>query len=339
MEPFVAMFGSPAKLSFCLPLLAACLAAGCQRGKPARAAPAPIPRAAVSSPQEGSDWPCFLGPTHDGKSTETGILVPWPQSGPPIVWQRELGTGYGIGSVAEGRYYQFDRHDDEARLTCLDAATGDFLWKFGYPTDYEDHLGYNNGPRCSPVIDQGRVYLYGAEGMLHCVDARQGRLIWKVDTARQFGVVQNFFGVGSTPVVDGDLLLVMVGGSPPESHEAGRYDMDRVEPNGSALVAFDKRTGQVRYQAGNDLASYAAPQVATIEGRRWAFLFARGGLVGFEPQTGRVDFHFPWRSPLHDSVNASTPVVVGSEVNLNARFILRSLPVPVFRIEIDVVPA
>jgi outer membrane protein assembly factor BamB len=262
----------------------------------------------------GDDWPRFLGPQGNSRSTETGILTAWRPCGPPVVWHRELGTSYGIGSVADGRFYQFDRYGDAARLTCLDARTGEFLWKFEYPTNYEDMLGYNNGPRCSPVVDGDRVYLYGAEGMLLCVRTGDGGLVWKVDTARRFGVVQNFFGVGSTPVVEGDLLLVMVGGSPAESQDAGRMDLDRVAPNGTAIVAFDKRTGAVKYAIGNELASYAALQPATIAGRRWCFAFARGGLLAFEPASGRVDFHYPWRSRLRDSVNVSTPIVVDDEV-------------------------
>jgi len=262
----------------------------------------------------GADWPAFLGPTGDSRSAEQGRLEAWGPCGPPVVWHRSLGTGYGIGSVAGGRFFQFDRHGDQARLTCLDARTGESLWKFEYPTGYEDMLGYNNGPRCSPVIDDGLVYLFGAEGMLHCVRAADGQLVWKADTAERFGVVQNYFGVGSTPVVDGDLLIVMVGGSPPESQDAGRYDLTRVKGNGSGIVAFDKRTGQVRYSITDELASYAAPRLATIGGRRWCFVLARGGLVGFEPSSGRVDFHWPWRSSLRDSVNAATPVVVGDEV-------------------------
>ncbi len=240
--------------SYMLPAIAASLLAfglaGCGRAEPP--APTPVRRSAsvATASNAGTDWPCFLGPTHDSKSSETGILTDWPDTGPPIVWQRPLGIGYGIGSVAGGRYYQFDRYGDQARLTCLDAAGGEFLWKFGYPTDYEDNLGYNNGPRCSPVVDDGRVYLYGAEGMLHCVSAQDGSLLWKVDTAERFGVVQNFFGVGSTPVVEGDLLVVMVGGSPPECRDAGRYNMDLVRPNGTAIVAFDKRSGVLRYAAG-----------------------------------------------------------------------------------------
>lgn len=262
----------------------------------------------------GVDWPRFLGPTGDSKSPETGILTDWPECGPPLVWHRELGEGYGIGSVSEGRFFQFERVADQARLVCLDSRTGKFLWKFEYASDFEDMLGYNNGPRSSPVIDDGLVYSFGAEGMLHCVRADNGQLAWKVDTARKFGVVQNYFGVGSTPVVEGDLLIVMVGGSPTESRDAGRFDLDRVVGNGTGIVAFDKRTGEVKYAVTNELASYATPQLATIHGRRWGFVFARGGLIGFDPRSGRTDFHYPWRSKLRDSVNASTPVVVGDEV-------------------------
>jgi len=275
---------------------------------------APIAALAILVFACGSDWPAFLGPTADGKSSETGILTEWPEAGPPLVWHRLLGTSYGIGAVAKGRYYQFDRHGDQARVDCLDAATGEPIWTYGYATDYKDRLGYNNGPRCSPVIDDGRVYLFGPEGMLHCVAADDGKLLWKVDTAERFGVVQNFFGVGSTPVIEGDLLIAMVGGSPAESQNVGRYELDRVRPNGTAIVAFDKRTGEVRYAIGNELASYTVPRLATIDGRRWGFVFARGGLIGFEPEQGTIDFHLPWRSGLHDSVNAATPVVVGSEV-------------------------
>jgi outer membrane protein assembly factor BamB len=268
----------------------------------------------------GVDWPRFLGPAGNGKSPETGILTDWGECGPPVVWHRRLGTSYGIGSVAGGRYFQFDRHGDQARLTCLDSRTGELLWKFEYPTDYVDLVGYNNGPRSSPVVDDGRVYIFGAEGMLHCVGAENGKLAWKVDTARRFGVVQNFFGVGTTPVVEGDLLIVMVGGSPPECRDLGRFDLDRATGNGTGIVAFDKRTGEVRYAITDELASYSTPQLATIGGRRWGFVFARGGLVGFHPATGEVDFHYPWRARLRDSVNASTPVVVGSEVFISEAY-------------------
>jgi len=267
-----------------------------------------------------ADWPAFLGPTADSKSTEVRILIKWPPQGPPQVWKLELGTGYGAPTVAAGRLYQFDRIDDEARLRAVDARTGAPLWEFRYPSEFEDLYGYDNGPRCSPILDEGRVYLFGAEGMLHCLDAASGKLIWKVDTAAEFGVIQNFFGVGSSPVVEGDLLIVQVGGSPPDSKNVPPGRLDLVEPNGSCVVAFDKLTGKVRYKLGDDLASYAVPKLATIAGRRWCFVFARAGLLAFDPVSGKRDFHFPWRAKILESVNASTPVVVGNRVLISETY-------------------
>jgi outer membrane protein assembly factor BamB len=286
------------------------LSLGC--GTPPAAEP-PAPAAH----ENDTDWPGFLGPTRDSISPETGIIRPWPKEGLRVVWHKRVGVGYGMPSISRGRLYQFDRHGNQARLSYLKSETGEFLWKFEYPTDYEDYYGYNNGPRCCPVIDGDRVYTFGAEGMLHCVNATDGKPIWKVDTRAEFGVVQNFFGVASSPVVEGDLLIVQAGGSPPGSDRIG---FDQVKGNGSGIVAFDKLTGKVRYKVTDELASYAVPVLTTIGGRRWCFVFARGGLVGLEPTAGKVDFHFPWRARALESVNAANPVVVGDRVFLSETY-------------------
>jgi outer membrane protein assembly factor BamB len=282
--------------------------------------PAKSPKVPPAALTHGTDWPSFLGPAGDSKSSERGILARWPAAGPPLVWQLPLGTGYGMPVIRSGRLFQFDRHGDRARLRCLESKTGNLLWTFEYPSDFQDLYGYDNGPRCSPVADLDRVYIFGAEGMLHCLSAADGKPLWKVDTPAQFGVIQNFFGVGSTPAIEGDLLIVQVGGSPPESKSVPPGRLDQVVGNGSGIVAFDKKTGEVRYQLTDELASYASPTVTTIAGRRWCFVFARGGLVGFDPTHGKIDFHFPWRAPTLESVNASNPVVVGDLVFISETY-------------------
>ncbi|MFO0930189.1 MAG: PQQ-binding-like beta-propeller repeat protein [Gemmataceae bacterium] len=259
----------------------------------------------------GDDWPCFLGPTHDSVSREKGILTPWPAGGPRIVWERAIDVGYAMPSISRGRLFLFDRTRNRCTLRCWKAETAEPLWTFDYPTDYRDMYGYNGGPRCCPVVDGDRVYVYGPEGMLHCVRVVDGKPLWKVDTRTTFNVVQNFFGVGSTPVVEGDLLLVQVGGSPRGSDLDSFMDL---KGDGSGLVAFDKRTGQVRYKVSDELASYSSPVVATVGKRRYCFLFARGGLLALEPATGKIDFHFPWRANMLESVNAGNPVIVGDRV-------------------------
>ncbi len=265
----------------------------------------------------GIDWPRFLGPGGKSSSPEKGIQKNWSQDGLRLVWELSLGTGYSMPTISKGRLFQFDRVSGNARLRCFKSETGDPLWEFDYPTDYQDSYGYNNGPRCSPVVEDGLVYLYGPEGMLHCLGVEDGKLRWKVDTRAEFGVVQNFFGVGSTPVVEQDLLIAQVGGSPPNS---GPTPTMRQRGNGSGIVAFDKKTGKVRYRITDQLASYASPVLATIDKRRWCFVFARGGLVGFEPASGKVDFQFPWRARLLESVNASDPLVIGDRVFLSETY-------------------
>jgi outer membrane protein assembly factor BamB len=264
--------------------------------------------------QHGGDWPGFLGPAGDGTSPETGFFTESGLRGARILWHRPLGAGYAMPAVSRGRLFLFTRADDVNRLDCLQAETGAPLWHFEYPTSYEDLYGYDGGPRCCPVVDDDRVYVLGAEGMLFCLRVVDGAVVWKADTVADFGVVQNFFGVGSTPVVEGDLLVAHVGGSPPESRDLPPGRLDRVRGEDSGVVAFDARTGAVRYRFSDELASYASPVLATIAGRRWGFVFGRGGLVGFDAAAGRQEFHFPWRARILESVNAANPVVVGDEV-------------------------
>ena len=287
------------------------LVAGCSR--PA-AAPVqePTPPARPSPRSAGSDWPRFLGPFGTGASPETGIRTDWT-GGLRTVWSLSVGEGYAAPAVAGGRVFHFDRHGRTARLAAYHPDTAAELWRFEYPTDFADKYGYDGGPRCCPVVDGDRVYAYGPEGVLHCVRATDGKPLWHVDAKAEYNVVQNFFGVGGAPLVEGDLLIVPVGGSPagPEPD-----DFRDLKGNGCGVVVFDKRTGQERYRTTDELASYTSPTVAEIGGRRLGLYWSRHRLVGFEPATGHVAFQFPWRSKALESVNAANPVVVGDRVLL-----------------------
>ena len=267
-----------------------------------------------------ADWNDFLGPERNGKSHEKIDVAAWGKTGPPVVWQKRIGTSYGAPTVSNGRLFIFARHGNMARLTCLDSTTGNEHWRFEYRTDYVDMYGYNNGPRCCPVVDDDRVYIFGAEGMLHCVRVSDGKGLWEVDTMAKFHVVQNFFGIASAPTVEGELLIVQVGGSPPGGPKDIWSANGRPDPNGSGIVAFNKHTGEVVYQIADELASYASPVFTTINERRWGFAFLRGGLVGFEPASGTIDFHYPWRHPKIESVNASSPVVADDFVFISESY-------------------
>ena len=266
---------------------------------------------------DGIDWPGFLGPNRDSKSPERGIRTDWEADPPPLLWHLELGEGYAPPSVARGRLFYFTRVRDRARLVAVRADNGEELWRSEYRTEYEDYYGYDGGPRTAPLASGPRVYAVGADGFLRCHRVVDGAVLWERDVHAEYGVQQNFFGVASSPWIEDDLLIVAVGGSPPGS--PGIHS-GRLKPNGTALVAFDKRTGEERYRLGDDLASYASPVVRDIDGKRRGFHFARSGLIVFDPKDGRELDRFGWRGRRLTSVNAANPVVVGSQVLLTESY-------------------
>ena len=214
--------------------------------------PKPLPRGAVTH-----DWASFLGPSHNGVSTETRLSRTLP---PPLVWEFPKGTGYASPAVAGGRLVCIHRVANEEIVECLHPETGATLWRFRYATAFEDRYGYNNGPRSSPVIDEGRVYITGAEGKLHCLDLASGTLAWKRDLRAEYKVPQDFFGTASTPLVEGRLLIINVGA-----------------PGGPSVVGLDKATGREVWRAGTEWGpSYASPVPAVMHGRRRVFVFAGG---------------------------------------------------------------
>lgn len=249
------------------------------------------------------DWPQFLGPTRNGVYSGPEFSGVWPQSGPALLWKKDIGQGFSAPVVSNGRLILFHRIGDRETVECLDAATGRRIWLFDYPTHYRDDFGFDEGPRATPVIDGGHVYTFGAEGALHCLDFASGKKVWSLDTQSKFAPRKGFFGAASSPLVDADRLLLNVGGS-----------------NGAGIVAFQKDTGQILWTATKDDASYSAPIAATIGGARHALFFTRSGLVDLDPANGRVRFQFPWRSRSQASVNAATPLVIGDLVFLSASY-------------------
>ena len=262
----------------------------------------------------GEDWPRMLGLQYDSTSSETGIRTDWGKTGLRIVWTQKTGEGYGNGVAALGRWLQFDRFQSKERLTCYEAETGSELWRSESSVVYGDAYGYNNGPRCSPVVDGDRVYTYGVAGRLACVGLSNGQTKWEIDVNEKYNVIQNFFGVAASPLIYGDLIWAMVGGSPENQRGLTINDLPRAKPNGVAMVAFDKLTGEERFRVGNYLASYSAPVIRKIDDRDIGLALVREGLLSFDPKTGTELGFTPWRASSLESVNGASPVLVGSNV-------------------------
>ena len=258
---------------------------------------------ALPSVASGQDWPQFRGPARDGVVPGRATIEPFPSSGPELVWERQVGSGFSAPAVARGRLVLFHRQGGHEVVEALRTADGEAIWKFSYETRYRDDFGFDDGPRATPVIDEGKVFTFGAQGVLHCLDLETGRKIWAVETHKEFGVRKGFFGAASTPLVIAGRVLANVGGAA-----------------GAGIVALDAETGETAWKATDHEASYSSPVAARFDGRILAVFFTREGLAALEPSTGEVVYERRWRSRSRASVNAATPIVMGDIVFLSASY-------------------
>ena len=248
------------------------------------------------------DWPQFLGPNRDGVYAGPALADAWPEDGPARVWTKRVGQGFAGPVVADGRLILFHRLRNVEVIEALDALTGRTQWSHEYVTSYRDDFGFDEGPRSVPVVADGRVYTFGAQGTLHALDLATGRVLWNEDTRRRFDVRKGFFGAAGSPLVQGGRVLANIGG-----REAG-------------IVAFDAGTGDVLWTATDDEASYSSPVGATFDGQRSGVFFTRNGLVAVDPATGSVRFQLRKRSRLGASVNAATPLIIDDLIFLSATY-------------------
>jgi hypothetical protein len=151
-----------------------------------------------------ADWPQFLGPSRNGVYRGP-LAASLPSGGPRTVWRKSIGQGLAGPVVSAGRLILFHRVGKQEVVEAFDARTGSAQWRYAYPTAYRDDFGFDEGPRSVPVVANGRVYTFGAEGQLHAIDLATGRKIWSEDTAARFRVRKGFFGA------DRHILSAVVG--------------------------------------------------------------------------------------------------------------------------------
>jgi outer membrane protein assembly factor BamB len=257
---------------------------------------------AAGVPAIATDWPQFLGPNRNGTYPGPPLLEAWGPSGPKVVWRKQVGQAFAGPAVVQNRVLLFHRVGNEEVLESLDAKTGASMWRYAYATNYRDDFGFDEGPRAVPVVADGIVYTFGAQGQLHAVDLAKGTRVWSEDTMKRFNVPKAYFGAGGSPLVEDGRVIANIGGD-----KAG-------------VVAFDAKTGKVVWAATDDDASYSSGTGATIAGRRSAIFLTRDNLIGLDPATGAIQFQRRWRARIAASVNAATPLVVGDSIFVSAQY-------------------
>jgi len=234
------------------------------------------------------DWPQFRGPNRDGISEETGLMVRWPESGPEVLWRTALGDGYSGISLAKKRIYtMFGKGADEF-VVCLDAVSGEEIWRFRSDDQWKDTQG--NGPRATPTVDGAFVYAVSANGKLYALAAKDGKQVWQHDLRKEYRAKIPRWGMSGSPLVEGNMLLVEVGA------------------NDALFVAFNKKNGKEIWRSEGGKAGYTAPLAFTSNGVRQVIFFAARAVYSVSPEDGAVHWKLPWKTDW--DVNAAMPIFI-----------------------------
>lgn len=248
------------------------------------------------------EWPQILGPERNGVAVDEKIVDSLPKQGPDVRWTKEVGDGFSGVAVAQGKVILFHRPGDTERVESLDPRSGEKQWATDYPAPYAGGISADRGPRCVPLIHGDRIFVLGAAGDLHCLALADGKKIWSRSLASEFKAPEGYFGFGSTPIVEGDKLLVNVGGRA-----------------GTGIVAFAISDGKPVWQSTDEQASYSSPVAVTRDGIRHVVFVTRLNALSINPEDGSVRWKFPFgaRGP---TVNAASPLVFGDQLFLSASY-------------------
>lgn len=251
------------------------------------------------------DWPQWMGPQRDNVWREEGIMDKFPVDGPTVLWRTPIRGGYSGPAVAGGRVFITDyvtadnvKVDNFARqeftgmerVLCLSETSGEILWKHEYPVRYT--VSYPAGPRCTPTVEDGRVYTLGAEGHLFCFKIDDGSIVWEKNLRDTYGAKTPLWGYSAHPLIDGPRLLTLAGGT--DSH----------------VVALDKMTGAELWRASDSPEiGYCPPTIIEYAGARQLVMLQPNAVVSVNAETGQRLWTVPY-----EATNGSiimSPLLVG----------------------------
>ncbi|MFY9253403.1 MAG: PQQ-binding-like beta-propeller repeat protein [Fuerstiella sp.] len=254
------------------------------------------------------DWPQWMGPNRDNIWRESGIIENFPENGPKVLWRTPIAGGYSGPAVANGKVFitdyvtsdnvkvgNFERKEftGTERVLCLNESTGEVLWKYEYPVNYT--VSYPSGPRCTPNVEDNRVYTLGSEGHLFCFDIPTGKVIWSKDLKKEYGTKAALWGYAAHPLIDGDNLLTLAGG------------------NGTHIVALNKLTGAEKWRsATSPEQGYSPPTIIEFAGVRQLILYRPNAVSSVNPDNGEEYWSVPYEAS-NGSIIMS-PIVMGEHL-------------------------
>ncbi len=250
----------------------------------------------VAHAEEAGTWSQFLGPQRNGISTETGLISTLPDGGPKVLWRADSGIGMSGIALDGKRAVTMVQGDGKQSVLALDANTGEMLWSTQVADAYRNSMG--DGPRATPTIADGRVLTLTGNGTLAALDVDTGKLLWRHDLPQELGGQPAEYGMASSPLVVGDVVVVNAGAP------------------GAAIVGYHAKTGEIAWKTGSDAAGYSSPALLNVGGKKQVVAFTGGAAWGLDPASGDQLWKYPYKTSFN--CNVATPIDVNGNVFISA---------------------
>jgi outer membrane protein assembly factor BamB len=219
-----------------------------------------------------ADWSQWRGPTRDGKSTETGWLSKWPESGPKVLWKKEnIGKGFSAFTIAKGKAYICGNKDNADTIYCFDAKTGKEFWTYKFPEPLLPKY-YPGGTSASVTVHDGTTYSFSKTGKVYALNAETGKMRWTTDVVKAANNKQPTWGFASTPLIMGDKLILNCGKSG---------------------LCLDKETGKVLWKSADAKCGYSTP--CPID-EKTVGIFSTDTLYAVEVDSGKIKWQQAWKT-------------------------------------------
>lgn len=246
----------------------------------------------ASSPAVAEDWPQFLGPDRNGVSQETGLIDQWPEGGPKEVWRSECGPGMSGLAIADGRLFTMFQDARRQYVICLNAKTGERIWRTGVAPAYRN--GQGDGPRATPTVNGGAVFVFTGQGVLAALDAKNGSIRWSQDALKENGGRDADYGMASSPLVLDNAVVVTVGAA------------------SATVIAVERKSGQTLWRAGRGMpAGYSSPTLLELNDKPQIVAFTGSAAIGIQPDDGKLLWSYPFKTSYE--CNIATPITLADD--------------------------
>ena len=249
-----------------------------------------------------ADFPGFLGPDRNATIGGVRLATDWSAHPPEILWRIPIGKGWSGFSVVNGVALTHEEEDGQEHVVARDVRTGAELWRHSYPASFDHPLG-GPGPHATPTIAGGMVFAQGAQGLLLCLDGKDGALLWEQNLRSLYGATDAVeaatvqYGRSASPLVYKDAVIMPAGGDPEGKHPG--------------VVGFDRMTGELLWEGPPRAISHASPSIATLQGVEQLLVVNEDTVSAHDPADGRLLWEHDWPGSTAGDANNSQPLVVG----------------------------